>query len=332
MFSRPAGVCPDITVPASVSLPNGISVRGFNADQFRAFVHGRAVPMKSFAVDSTPKRILLLVDLGKQMDEDAWKKVGSVANNILEHARTGDSFALATFDGPDIRTEFSDSREALQKKLSEMVAAPPKAALKNGHLYDALVTAATLFGKPRFGDSIFVLAADTGLESKAVPYQAEEALQNRGIRFFVLYLGALLIRGTSYARLALAEPGLPSGGPPTVVDVPLSELFVGVPSGVLEGTPGLKDLYGVAIHTGGTPFSGFVPRRGDPKVVAAQNVEMSVKLGWAMYGQIAEPYRVDLKMEQAFKREGFELKLDPEMKRKYPSLHIDSPNKIAPCR
>ena len=57
--------CPEANVPVSVIFPDGRVARGLTSTHFQARVDGKSVEIKIMP-DTSPRRILLLIDLSKE--------------------------------------------------------------------------------------------------------------------------------------------------------------------------------------------------------------------------------------------------------------------------
>jgi von Willebrand factor type A domain len=241
--------------------------------QFELRLHGQPATVASAALDATPKRILLLVDLSEKMNAGGWNLIASLAAYLVQNARPEDRFALLTFAGPKERLDFNQPRAALQAKLAGYLRHRPGPGSDDDPIDDAVLEALAVFGPPRFGDTILLFTRGEGQGSRAAPKKLEEALLAHRVRLFAIAAGA----APQFEYF--------------ITDVPAPRGTRMPPQGVLPIHGALQNL---AEESGGVLFSEVTESPEHTYVLTATRRKELQQLVWHMYGQIVEPYRITL--------------------------------------
>jgi len=166
-----------------------------------AFHH---LPILSVQTDEGPRRIVLMVTFGPGWREAAehperktegWLTPVLWMEPILSAPRAEDSFALLVVGGPRVQVPFASSRADLLRGV-EATLHPNPAAPDGPDLLDGLLQAASWFGSPQTGDSIFEFGFVPHKHwDKARASKVRTALVSKGIRLFSLG-GAYFTEGT----------------------------------------------------------------------------------------------------------------------------------------
>jgi len=154
---------------------------------FRGTVRGHDVQILSAAVDSSPRRIVALLDVsGSMISGSGWRAEKSISEYLLRFAPPQASVAQMTFgerildavgfeqDGPELLR--------LQSLLFK--------ACEQGHhggrtaLYDAIASARSALGMPKAGDVIFALTDGGDNHSHIDEYKVKDDLLSVGVRLF----------------------------------------------------------------------------------------------------------------------------------------------------
>jgi hypothetical protein len=196
---------PDLTWPQSLdgvlSLPRfdrGVGAfkldswdlaRDLPAQAFVAHDGKRRVHIQSVTNDSTPRRIVFIVENGFPMTAAARKIEEAVITDLLSQARPDDSFALLTARGPRRELRFRASREEI-RAVAEELGNPPQVDVRGEGVLDAVLEASTWFQPPQAGDSIFLMAMHLEGKSNVSFRKARATLAAGPIRLFGFQFGS----------------------------------------------------------------------------------------------------------------------------------------------
>lgn len=174
--------------------------RDLPPDAFAAHDHREPVPVLSAEADRGPRRIVFVVEKGKKVSAAARQVETAAVTAILSNARTEDSFALLTAGGSRVALPLGSGRDAIRRAVEDL-SRPGLGGAEGRDVRDALLEAATWFGSPQPGDSIFLLSRPLG---GGRTRRVHSALGRGGIRLFSLGLGTLV--HSTFDALLLAPP------------------------------------------------------------------------------------------------------------------------------
>jgi hypothetical protein len=164
-------------------------VPNLNAADFRGKLRGHDVQILSAALDTSPRRIVVLLDAsGSVMDSDrGWKTEVTAAESLIRLAPSQASIGQIGFSERSLDTQdFDQEPSALLTKLSALakVCEEPRKFLRGTALYDAIAMAQGLLGVPKVGDVIYALTDGWDNKSQTKSRQVEDELLLRGVRLF----------------------------------------------------------------------------------------------------------------------------------------------------
>lgn len=198
-------------IPGSeVSVALWAPAHGLPLQPFAPHDEHRPIAVLSADVDRGPRRIIFVVENGKQVTPSA-RQVGAAGlTTILSHARPEDSFALLTAGGLRVAVPFGSSPDSLRAAIAQLWR-PRPAGAQSGNLADALLEAATWFGSPQAGDSVFLVARRI---AGGRAHRVRSALAAGRIRLFTLGVGTLIHSATDagFWETPLLELSEESGG------------------------------------------------------------------------------------------------------------------------
>ena len=260
-----------------------------------------AVPAKveGMSLDSSPKRIALILDASRNIPEDEWTLETEMASSLVENARPSDQFTFQVIGVPGTTVSSLSGRE-IKEQLGKLAVSRPPAANEQEKIYDALVAVASSLNPPQFGDAIFLFGHDMDFGSLATSGQTREPILKQRIRFFAM----------SFADpLAKLPPGTDLNKPlPEKLNFGMSELAL------LSAETGYFFSFH-AVHN--------VKRPGQNDLVKSFLSDL--------YASIAEPYRLTIRTSAG--RDPLELKVsvvnlkDPDIRLR----EIQYPKAIYPC-
>lgn len=306
-----SGSCKSMEVPVGIVNGNGESFHGLSVADFSGRAGKAPVTLKTMTYDSGPRRIVLVVDTSKKLSEETRKAEQTLVQTILSAARPQDTFALVTARGPQHVVKFGEQHSAFIEAL------PVESESKHGKeqgVLDAVMQAINLFGDPRPGDSIVVIAADLGGNRTTNAKKIASALEEHRLRMFGLAVGRVSTKNMAVSGQTTTAWGLAE-----------SQSAVG---DFIYDT-GDEDFYPLTRNSGGLVLAvmNYDPRMTysmkDPKFQARIKQQSLV-----LYNMIAGYYRVQLETT----RDG-EWSFEPssDIRKAVPNMFLLYPHKLTGC-
>lgn len=262
------------------------------------------VTVKSSSYDTSPRRIVLVVERGHQMNEPATRITDEVIQNLLQRARPTDSFALLTAGENPTSIHFGQDSSSILKAYKN----PPGILHEHLPLLDAIAEAGTWLDPPAPGDAVLVFAGQDKFSDSRTRFNSlYDSFLQRKIRVFTLLFNYLVREMT------------PS--PPLIGISPNTAL-----------SPEDDDLGALSWGTG-----GYIVIENTQDVVHRYKLD-DAKLqgmrqsGWVMYGAIAEYYQMQLEEPANEKKSRpWQLGVSREVLSKYPNAEVLFPKTLLPC-
>jgi Mg-chelatase subunit ChlD len=182
--------CNHRSIFANVVDENQVPVSGLTAENFRGEFQGKPVRIVTAKWDTSPKRIVILLDFSGSMSIGQKNLQGILLVwRFLMTVPEGTQVALITFgDEVNVRSGFLGDRQALKQLAENITHVGAKAFKGRTSLWDAIAEAIRLLERPQLGDALF-LATDGGDNaSKQSRRAVEQLVQNAGLRFFAAML------------------------------------------------------------------------------------------------------------------------------------------------
>lgn len=187
----------EVDVPLNIVTPDAALVRHMPQDGFVVH-HGRDVlAIRSVNADSAPRRIVLVVENGRNVNPAARKVEASLLGTIVRNARAEDSFAFLTAHGPRKELSFGTPRDVLLSAIAEL-SSPAQGKNQARSALHAVLEGAVWLQPSQPGDSIIFLTM--GLEPLV-----GRTLTAGGIRLFGFQLGMLYL---GIYSVSLSAPGI----------------------------------------------------------------------------------------------------------------------------
>jgi|SRR5579862_234224 len=295
----------EVDVPVNILMPDAALVRNLHQDAFVAHHGNDGIAIRSVGADSTPRRIVFVVENGESFNPAARKVEASVLRFVMTNARAVDSFAFLTALGPREEVHFGAPREDLLSAIGDL-SSPAKGKGQTKSTLDTVLEAAGWLQPPQPGDSIVLFTM--GLAPGDTGYgRADKMLTAAGVRLFGFQLGTL------YA--GIYRTGYISG-----------------PRGMLKPTPTIdpnrQTIFDLADQTGGV-FLGE-NTEGDPQKtyqLTDERLQLLDKFGEQLYKGIVEYYRVRLDAAP----EGFTIDLTDTVGQKLRRPHMVYPRRLPDC-
>jgi len=295
----------EVDVPLNIVMPDAALVRNVPQDGFAAHRGSDVLAIRSVSADTASRRIVLVVENGKNVNLAARKVEASMLGAIVRNARTEDSFAFLTTSGPRKELPFGASRDMLLSSIAEL-SSPAKGKDQDKSTLDALFEASGWLQPPQPGDSIIFLTM--GLKPGQAEYgKVGRALTSAGIRLFGFQLG----------RLYVGTYGLSFAPSPSGVLLPRATI-----------DPNQETMFDLADETGGF-FLGENTEGGPQRTyhLTDERLQLLDKFGRQLYKGIVEYYRIRL----IGGPEGFAIDLTDSVRQKLLKAHMLYPRKMPHC-
>ncbi len=183
--------CPTVTIPVMPTV-SGRGVLGLTLDSFRVTAKKQQFKVTSLQLDTSPRRILIVLSNDKYLTLDDRKLALAAAANIVSKARPEDTVALVSEYGSEKVVPFTASRDELKATLGEIEKDVKSKGPFKGQL-DALQAGIQLFPVNAGGDILF---AGRELEEGASRARFQDVIKellDRKIRVFALQFGPVTI-------------------------------------------------------------------------------------------------------------------------------------------
>lgn len=181
-------------VPVTVVTTDGKPVANLQSQNIR--VHSSGMQLKSFSLDTSPRRIVLLLDTSGSMSETDHGKLRiavalRLVNLFLDNASAADSFALYQFsDAPREVVPFTNDVAAIRQAMSPISSLKKAQMVGHTNIGDALNAILTNSQESvAFGESIIIFSdgefvSDQGKPTPLAPFAPALALH--GVRLFLV--------------------------------------------------------------------------------------------------------------------------------------------------
>ena len=302
--------CSPTEVGINVVLLDGKNVEGLKVQNFAARTGTKhdSVAIDSLTLDSSPRRILLILDMGRDLAPDARRAQLEIASYLVKEGRPTDSFALLTARGALKKVQFGEGHDAVLSALTELRDKKGGSSTDNGIL-DAVMEGIGYWQKPALGDAIMVMASEIENNKSTHYAQVAGALAKNRIRLFSIALAPVKAFG-------LLPPTLPPGHQNESVGLVINE----------------ENLSALSWNSGGYMlFEGTTDPWKEYKLTDARLQELQDKAA-RMYLAIARFYRLSLRPPTGLKRsDHWELNLTDDVRKKVPPSYMAYPRLLEPC-
>ena len=203
--------CKEVEVPVGIINGNGEAFHGLSTADFTGHSGKTALTLKNMTYDDGPRRVVLIVDTSRKLSAETRKAEQALVETLLDAKRPEDSIALITARGPEHVVKFGEQRPAYVQAL------PGEDEGRHGKeagVLDAVMKGIELFGDPKAGDAVIVIAADLEGNHEINARRIAKVLEQHQVRMFGLALGpvstknvALSAQTNSAWGFATATPG-----------------------------------------------------------------------------------------------------------------------------
>ncbi len=177
------------TIAVSVLDKDGRAVHGLTAANFRGEFRGQPVRILSATEDSSPRRILVVIDVSASMKPN-WQLAWRAAEEIAAVFEPRYAVALVSV-GDNVRVH---SRFVSDPETRRWILARAKAEVGQGKgstgLFDGLLVSLWQFEPPQLGDSVCIISDGVDNKSTADASRVTELLARRGVRAFPILFDA----------------------------------------------------------------------------------------------------------------------------------------------
>lgn len=160
-------------------------VKDLSADDLQVTVTAKKVVIANLALDSTPKRVALILDASTAIPDEEWKLQTEMAGSLVSHGRPEDRFTLLVIGREDAPGSFLTASEA-REQLLELRTERPGLGNSREPIYDALLASARKLSPPRFGDVLFLFGHDEDSGSTAAVSQVRDLVLKNRIRLYAM--------------------------------------------------------------------------------------------------------------------------------------------------
>jgi hypothetical protein len=325
-----------VDFPALVELPDASLVQRLRTDGFVARTKEGPIQIKSVETDTGPRRILFVVESGKNVPAATRKLEAAILTEILSNANAQDSFALLPTQKSIKEVRFGASRETLGAVVKDLEDTLPVRG-EEERVLDSLQEATGWFQQQQGGDSIIVLT--TGLEGnprvlglegyrRSTYAEVKEALIKAHVRVFGVQFGQISggnVNSDSIVGSGFRAPLIVEQGP----EGPM--ILGGGPFGVHKAPPylyDLGDLHTLSRSTAG--FAGLLNLQGQswkPYKVTDHRLKAVTYLGMQEYKAIEEYYRIRISHPPRH----FSLDLADPIRKQLPHATVIYPEDVPAC-
>lgn len=298
--------CLHRTVPLTVLDRAGHFVTNLSAADFQAKFRGKPVEILAVTRDTSPRRVLILLDVSGSMLEtwrDKWNMALEVAGDAVVHLPAETQVGLSIFDERILESlDFSAGRKAIAAKIIALKAGSKAVPSKTRRtaLWDSLLKAVRLFGQQAPGDAVYLISDGGDNLSKAGPRQVEDAFLQAGARLFTFL-------PITRSQLGYLMPDEQEG---------LNAL-----KDISESTGGDHIVLGVGGKTGRSVF-----HLGKEERVALDRAAQDI------YSQITNMSRLEIRLPLSVdKPREWSLQLNDPQNKTFKRFEVRYPHKLLPC-
>jgi len=213
--------CSSIVFPLNVFTKNGLAVQGVVPDRLLVQVHDEPAKINRFSLDTSPRRVVLLLDTSGSMAGIKHNEWEFAVNLALFAINTIPSDASISVGSIGEKSQFGDFGDHAQAE-ARVRALTEKSFGGHTPLFDSIHQALGKLSTPHFGDVVY-LVTDGGNNASKLDEQAIlSELARHDTRVFAL----LLTRIVTYTREERIGPSLigelvhKTGGHLTIVPAP----------------------------------------------------------------------------------------------------------------
>jgi hypothetical protein len=307
VFAQQAG-CPATELGMNVVLPNGKTVEGLKLENLTGETKHDRVAIDSLTFDTSPRRILMVLDMGRDLKADVRRAQIEIAAYLVTAGRPTDSMALLTARGALKKVQFGEGHEAVLSALNELRDRKAGPITENGIL-DAVMEGLGWFQNPAPGDAVIVMASEIEKNKSTRYSQVAKALEEQKIRLFSVALGPIKA-GTFFG--------------PVNAFAPHNEGWAFAAN--------TENISALTWNSGG--YMLFEDTQDPWKEYKLTDAHLQELLEEAarMYVAIATFYRVNVRAPSGLKRrEEWKLDLTDEIRKKVPHAYMVYPRLLEPC-
>jgi len=274
-------------------------VRGLGAANFHGKVRGSDVQILSTSIDTSPRRIVLLLDASGSMMGEGCETAKVVAEYLIRLAPPQASLAQMGFSGTVRYTaDFYQDRSELMKTLADLLklCGAPRGRTA---LFDAISSGLTTVGSLGVGDVIYAVTDGGDNASRTDPGKVEKALLTEGVRLFAVV---------------------------TSSETPTNRRSS-------EVTEGVNRLRSMVEATGGNMLTLQYGSVVQGSHIKAHTYEEALNLALQrMYQQMGEFYRVEVSLPEQFEKPTkWKLEVVDANGRPMRGVEVHYPQELMPC-
>jgi hypothetical protein len=303
LFAQEPRRC-SVEIPAIVALPDATLVQRMGSDGF--VVYSGPAKIEGVSSDRGTRRILFVVETGKQIPPIVRKLEAEIVAEILKNARPEDSFALLTAHGPRREVRFGASKETFRSTVEEIGIGATGKNEGTGVL-DAIFEGINWFQPHNTGDAVLVLTMGIESSHQVSFAKTRDGIAKAGIHLFGFQLGPFI---EGYGQIGL---GTGPFGQPTI-------------TGWID--PNRENLFALSRYAGG--FVVLENAEGDPWKeydLTDQRLHAIRHAAQQEYKAIVEFYKIQL----AGSPKDLEIGLADSIRKQLPQAEVIHPRNDQSC-
>ena len=300
------------SIPVVVAAPAYGLVQQLSPGDFEARIDHHVVRVLSAQVDDRPRRIVILLDAGKEVSDAGWSHETTLARSLVAEARDQDRIALGFYGAREEFIDFSIPRPTVSDKLQALASSRPQSPSDN-HLYDALLRTLNQLADRQFGDSIVVIASKGDVASQARAGTIKKAMFEHKVRLFSLISGQ--------ADLVPAVGVRPVGTAPQALRLVRQEDFEEL-TRLSEDVGGAIQL-NYSIHVEGARQPSAIPKINEGQLLQEQAL--------FTFREIVQTYRLEFALQQSKDPVPLNLALTKSERSKVPQAKALYPHELTDC-
>lgn len=312
-----------IDLPVGLIGTDGSLLQGLTAQDITVRSSKQALPIQAVNYDTTPRRVLLIVDTSRRLVPEIRKATAMMADYLVSNARPQDSFALLTVRGAKRQVRFGQSRQEFVKTIQELVA-DPKEPVRAPNILDAIMEGLAWFGEPQRGDALLILA-DHLEEDQEGPLYTSRQVGGNGPMQGVVHNLTGSPEDASKAKFK-AVTGAISDHQVRVFGLQVGSVRLNA-SVTAKVTPDDENLFGIAQGSGGFAVLDSTDSFGS-YVLTEERIKGLQHKAWLLYGAISQFYVLRVQPPGPVSHQPWKLELAKDLRNNTRALY---PEYFDPC-
>jgi hypothetical protein len=287
-------------------------MRGLKPDNLVAQIKHGDLKISSVTYDTGPRRVVFIVDTGRDLSRDAKKAEVEVVSYIVSRAPADTSFGLITSRGAKSEVRLGMPREQLAAELAHLLERSESGSSNDEEgALDAVMEGVGWFGNALPGDSILLMSSEIESNRRTKYAIVAKALADHHIRLFSFLLGPMVM-GTVYNEFRTNYRGGLSSSSTVVANQ--------------------ENLSALTWNSGGYMVVENTEQPWKEYKLTEAHLDELRREGWQMYGAAAEFYIVRLvPVAQSVHDKQWTLELADSVHQRFPQAKALYPRELSFC-